>query len=136
MGKYLSRPISVERLRREFASVWARGGVPGRPAVLLSRAVDAAHEANERRFAECEVLPTIREPKMVAYFSKEVLRLPAPLRLGLIGHECGHLYLLLWHRARHSEDDADDASSDVFGVDVSYDRRWPGKGLQRGRLVR
>jgi hypothetical protein len=58
-------------------------------------------------------------------FAQAVVELSPAHRLGLYAHETGHLL-----DPQGGEDEADAAALRVLGVQVRYDHRWPGKGLQ------
>lgn len=126
----LVRPISFQRFLDEFARVWLRGPLRlthgRRPKVVLDEELAQTHARNCRRYAWVDV------PLREFHFAPQVLWLPAANRLGLLGHEVGHVIAGL----RGDEDDADRASLEVFGISIGYDLRFPGKGLQTGRLIR
>ncbi len=142
-GPVARAKIAPSRLAQEVARTWARGA-PGvaPPVIAFSSKLEETHRKDPRRYAECVQEPGVRGNVgrkggtcRTIFFARSILSLPAAHRLGLIAHECGHLALWDSH-PDHSEDDADDAALAFFGVRVSYDKRWPGKGLQTGRLVR
>lgn len=125
----LRRPISTERFLREFAALWemARVRARPRPTVVFDARLAETHRCNARRYAEVDVA------RRIFYFAPQVLWLPAANRLGLLSHEIGHVIM---GEGSHREADADCAAFDDLDIVVEYDRRWPGKGLQRGRRIR
>jgi hypothetical protein len=132
----LRRPIPESLLAEEFYFVWERGPVSAyypKPKIVISQALEEVHRRDPRRYAECEVTRKVRQRRRFVYFAPSTLLLPEANRLGLCAHEAGHL--ILWDK-RHTEDDADQAALLCYGVEVTYDRRWPEKGLQSGAVVR
>jgi len=127
----LRRPILPEQLLAEFDALWSRcRGLRGgpRPKIALSGPLGTTHCRNARRYAEVDCA------RRFFYFAPQVLELPLPNRRGLIGHEIGHV-VMFERVGNHSEADADAAALFHVGVNVHYDGRWPGRGLQTGRLV-
>lgn len=115
--------IPADQFIREFEALWNRSPLAHLQArVSFTEALRRTHERNPRRYAECN--PVTRE----FFFAPQTLALPRAHRCGLIAHEIGHAL----HGAHdHSENDADQAARRAMGVRIGYDRRWPGKGLQR-----
>lgn len=130
MHPVLARPISQAAFMAEFSALWLRvRGLPARPTaqVVFSDKLARVHCRSSRRYAEVDV------GRRIFYFAPQILLLPRAQRLGLVAHEIGHV--LMGARA-HPEWTADCAAFDDLSVSISYDRRWPGKGLQTGRFVR
>lgn len=121
----LDRPIPEQQLVDELGELLERGGVlrSGPTAsVWLWNPLDVEHAKNPRRYAQ--VIPDERRFE----FARATLYLPACHRLGLLAHEVGHVLDPIG-----GEDDADAAAARHLGVQIGYDRRWPGKGLQVAR---
>ena len=81
------------------------------------------NEKDPRRFAEVDPYA------LHFHFASEILNLPKAQQDGLIMHELGHV-LCRDLPAGGTEEDADRAAEETFGVLIVYDKRWPGKGLQ------
>lgn len=128
----LSRPLALSEFLAEFQAIWLRAlsFLPARPTptVELSDDLDRTHCRNSRRYAE--VVPGRR----AFFFAPQVLWLPRANRLGLIAHEIGHVLAFEELGMDHDERVADEAALEI-GVEIRYDRRWPGKGLQSGRFL-
>ncbi len=125
--------MSEEQVLDEFTRLFSKhsgryGRFAGRePMVTFSDELSLTHARNERRFAEVE-------PRgLHFFFAHEIRKLSAEHRLGLLAHELGHA---LHGPKPHGEADADRVARDYFGVEIKYDRRWRGRGLQVGRWVR
>jgi hypothetical protein len=114
----LAASISRERLAEEFLELARRAGL-GRCALDFSERMRRVHEKRARRYAEVE------PERLRFYLAPQALWLPREHRRGLLAHEIGHVLA-----PRGDEDDADRAAADVLGVEIEYDLRWPGKGLQ------
>jgi len=81
--------------------------------------------ARARRYAQVR----FASHGVIAEFDPAILWLPRAHRLGLIAHEIGHALL---GPGPHTEDQADAAAAAKFPLGrIVYDRRWPGKGLQK-----
>lgn len=126
-------PFEVFR-DQEFMPIWRRAVASGKippsiiatePTVLLTEQLTQLHCKNARRYAQ--VIPN----RLQFEFALQTLWLPAAHRGGLIAHEIGHVLC-----PEGSEEDADRAAHRILGIKVTYDKRWPGKGLQKGRVVR
>jgi DNA-binding MarR family transcriptional regulator len=130
-------PFEVFR-DQEFMPIWRRAVASGKippeiiqacptlmPNVMLTEQLTQLHCKNSRRYAQ--VIPN----RLQFEFALQTLWLPAAHRGGLIAHEIGHVLA-----PEGSEDDADRAAHKVLGIKITYDKRWPGKGLQKGRVVR
>lgn len=77
------------------------------------------HERDPRSYAQ-----VVMKGAPHVELAPQAVWLPDPQRRALLAHEVGH-------RLRPgSEQDADDAAAEVLGVQIDYDPRWPGKGLQ------
>jgi hypothetical protein len=124
----LARPIPFAQLVREFRALWRRARVPARPlpSIVIDARMEAIHKRNARRYAEVDVR------RRIFHFAPAVLWLPQTHRLGLLAHEIGHVIM----DGRGTETDADCAAFDDLDVVIEYDRRWPGRGVQRGRRAR
>lgn len=122
----LRQPISEAQLLRELDSMLERAGLAGDGGPAATAwfwgPLDAEHEENPRRYAQ--VIPQQRRFE----FARAILWLPPEHREGLLAHEVGHVL-----DPEADEDGADAAARRVTGVDIGYDRRWPGKGLQVAR---
>ena len=66
-------------------------------------------------------------------FAPEARCIPYDCRQGVMMHEIGHVLADKALGPNHTEDDADRVAVDLFGVEITYDTSWPGKGLQRVR---
>lgn len=115
----LPEPISFSQFAEEFAILAKRAGIADTCALDFSERMRRVHEKKPRRYAEVE------PERLRFYFAPQVLWLPREHRRGLLAHEIGHVLA-----PRGSEDDADQAAARVLGVEIEYDLRWPGKGLQ------
>ena len=104
----------------EFAELAWRAGI--RDTCVLDFSLE--HEPGGRNYADVDPW------ELHFRFAPEAPRLPAANRRGLIMHEIGHV-LCREFPGGGTEDDADRAAERAFGVRITYDRRWPGKGLQR-----
>lgn len=123
MRPKLRNPITKQTLREEM-TVLANTADIGSFDVKFPASLDAEHDENPRRYAQCAVEIPLFE------FAHAILELPWPQRLGLYAHEIGHV--VAWRTVgEHSEDDADRYAYEALGVRIEYDMRWPGKGLQR-----
>lgn len=119
----LGRPIARERLAEEFTALARKAGIADTCAIDISEHMRSVHSRNARRYAEVD------PDGLHFYFAPQTLWLPPENRRGLIAHELGHV-LCRDLPGGGSEDDADQAAWRVLGVGISYDGRWPGKGLQ------
>lgn len=129
----LQQPISPERFQDELAAVVfaARKGL--QENVFSHKFCDdlsKTHQRNSRRYAEVDL------KSGVFIFAVQTLWLPAPNRLGLLAHEVGHKIANRILGPNHTEAQADEAAKHYCRVAITYDTRWPGKGLQHGRLLR
>ena len=94
------------------------------PGTIMVWSDAAERRAGKRDFAMVD----LRTGDML--FSPRVFALSAEYRTALIAHEIGHL--LAWGNwGDDSEDGADRAASAFLGVDITYDKAFGGKGLQR-----
>jgi GNAT superfamily N-acetyltransferase/Mn-dependent DtxR family transcriptional regulator len=116
----LKRPITRDQVRAELAQVYAAAGFPGAFDLAWPAYMDRRHQRSRRSYAE--VRPG---PRPAFAFTDRVRWLPARNRWALYAHEVGHVL-----DPEGSEDDADAAAEDALGIQIDYDRRWPGKGLQ------
>ena len=115
----LDRPISGMDFGDELGEMLLRAGYdPAQARVVFLRSLDKEHWDDPRRYAQ--VIPD----QLHFEFSHAVLWLPRPQRTGVIAHEVGHVM-----RPGGGEKDADDAAAEL-GFPISYDLRWPGRGLQ------
>jgi hypothetical protein len=116
----MSRPISKAQLANELGQMLRRAGLdPGTATIEFPDRLDAEHAQNPRRYAEVLV------GKRAFRFARATLWLPQAQRRGLLAHEVGHVLT-----PGGTELDADMAAWEHLGVKITYDRRWPGKGLQ------
>ncbi len=129
----LRRPISIQKFVDELVLVTGRSGAfHGAFRYRFTQKLTDLHNRNTRRYAEVE-LDTVNGVVIPMYsFAEQTLWLPKAHRLGLMAHEVGHTILL---PAPHTEAQADQAALDQLGVKITYDKRWPGKGLQKGRYA-
>lgn len=117
----LAHPIPVHRLRAELGELLARTGIhPPSVTLVVSDRLGRIHARNARRYAE------VRPAPAEVHVAPQILSLPEANRWGVLAHEVGHLFV-----GGGTEPDADRAALDVLGVKIGYDRRWPGRGLQR-----
>lgn len=115
-------PIPRQQLLMELEQLLRRAGLlsEGPPAqVWLWDPLDDEHAINPRRYAQ--VIPEWKRFE----FARATLQLPRCHRLGLLAHEVGHVLA-----PEGGEDAADQAAAEVLDVEIAYDPRWPGKGLQ------
>jgi hypothetical protein len=125
----LARPIANGQFRLEFADIWRRSKLHDPWRLALSEALSVAHRKSCRRYARMSMAYGSRE--YVFEFAPETLWLPVQYRLGLYAHEVGHALADKEFGAKHTEDDADDMAAEVLGIEITYSKRWPGKGLQQ-----
>lgn len=124
----LKKPIEPGLFLDEFDDVWVRVFPNDRfPPILFTKALAITHTVCARRYAEVDLR------RRIFHFAPQVLWLPKPHRLGLIAHEIGHLLTYYAKGFQHTEDEADASAERLLGIKITYDHRWPGKGLQRGR---
>lgn len=119
---HMKTPISFDQMYRELCWVCDLGGVEEFDLVL-DPGVTAEHERNPRRYAQV----TAHEELPLFEFAEQTLLLPWPNRLGLYAHELGHV---LDPDPEKTEEGADATALRALGIEVDYDHRWPGKGLQ------
>lgn len=120
----LGRPISPEQLVQEIEAMLRRANLvndrgPRYTVRIGDRDLDAEHAGNPRRYAQVWLEGRVFE------LATATLWLPYCHRLGLIAHEVGHVLT-----PGGSEAAADQAAAYFLGVQIAYDHRWPGKGLQ------
>lgn len=115
-------PISFDQLYGELCWVCDLGRIHDLD-VALDDSVTMEHERNHRRYAQVTALD---DPPLFE-FADQTLLLPWPHRLGLYAHEVGHV---LDPSTEKTEPGADAAALRELGIQIGYDRRWPGKGLQ------
>lgn len=119
----VARPISKTQLLTELEELLRAAGLVNGAGpvytVWIGGALDTVHALDPRRYGQ--VIPETR----VFEFATATLQLPYCHRRGLMAHEMGHVLV-----PETSEDGADAAVLQVLGVQIGYDRRWPGKGLQ------
>jgi hypothetical protein len=113
-------PMPFDRFARELAEYAGRAGIETFELELYPE-LEEEHVRNPRRFAQ--VTPRRQPPRFE--FAPQVLHLGWPNRLGLIVHEIGHVLA-----PEADEDGADRAGSTALQIPITYDMRWPGKGLQ------
>lgn len=118
----LPSPIGFDQLFHELSWVCDLGAISDFD-VALEPSVTAEHEQNPRRYAQV----TAHEKVPLFEFAEQTLRLPWPHRLGLYAHEVGHV---LDPDPKKTESGADQTALRELGIEIGYDRRWPGKGLQ------
>lgn len=116
------KPVSRRQVRSELRRMWRDSGSPGRFSLEWTDDLARTHERNRRRYAQ--VAPFARGGAAFE-LAPQATYLPPRNRRGLLAHEVGHVL-----DPHGSEAAADRAAAEVLGVDVGYDRRWPGKGLQ------
>jgi hypothetical protein len=115
----LAGPIDEDRLYQDIANILDRVPVANSLIWTIRDSLDKEHQRDARRYAHVYV------EKVKIEFASQVLWLPRAQRIGIIAHEIGHILT-----PGGTEKDADVAAANVIGVRITYDRRWPGKGLQ------
>jgi len=120
----LKRPISVQQFTDEFHELWDRCRFRAMrhvlwPIVTFTKELEQTHNRNHRRYAQC--IPAL----YTFEFAPQTLYLPKRYRTALIAHELGHCLA-----PDGDEDDADQAALQHLGIRITYDKRFPGKGLQ------
>lgn len=116
----MPRPIPAAQLASELNEMLVRAGIdPKKATIAFTADLDAEHRRNPRRYAAV----MIDRPAFM--FAKQTLWLPPAQRRGLLAHEVGHVLT-----PGGTENDADRAAHRVLGIQIGYDHRWPGKGLQ------
>jgi hypothetical protein len=112
----------LRRLREE-------AGLPGRPALSWPSSLSRLHETSPRRYAQLYFpggeIAGAGDPRYE--LAEQARWLPARNLRGVLAHEVGHELA----GPHGSEAEADAAAEEALGLDITYDRRWPGKGLQR-----
>lgn len=86
--------------------------MPTRIKVEHCKGADKEHEESKRQYAH-----TLHRSGVICV-ARSFFQLPETHRLGLLLHEVGHV--LLAHRPRHTEEDADEAARKASGVRVYY----------------
>jgi hypothetical protein len=128
---HLRYPVPRDAIHDQLHDYRERAGLPGYAHVAWPNALSRTHERNQRRYAQVFFAHGPRQlggrgaPRYE--FAEQARWLPAPHRRGLIAHEVGHELA----GPLGSEEEADQAVRHALGVKIGYDRRWPGKGLQR-----
>lgn len=120
----LRRPVPREKIRSELGKLYHQAGYEGPVRLDWPESLGRTHDRNWRRYAQ--VATHARPPAFE--LAPQTRWLPARHRRGLLAHEIGHVL-----EPRGTEDDADVAAWEALGIDVGYDHRWPGKGLQVAR---
>lgn len=130
----LVRPVTPMQLRRELEVLLREAGLAHRRhSVSFPNSLAREHMLDHRRYAQ------VRPASMRFEFAMATLWLPFRYRHALCGHEIGHvLDPVLPHCdsttgvCSHGaiEKRADRMSLEHLGIKISYDKRWPGKGLQ------
>jgi hypothetical protein len=119
----LAAPIPFGLLRSELASAVVRAQM-GKPySVRIDDALTREHLRNSRRYAAV----TAHAESPTFFFAEQTLWLPFEYRLGLIAHEIGHV---IDPDPLKTEDGADRHGMAALDLLITYDCRWPGKGLQ------
>ena len=114
------RPISQTQLVSELEHLLRVARLDHNPyTVWIGGALDSVHANNPRRYAQVGAEDRVFE------FATATLQLPYCHRRGLLAHEVGHVIA-----PDASEDETDAAAARVLGIEIAYDGRWPGKGLQ------
>ena len=113
----------VDQFLKLFADLAHQAGIDEVCAVEFTKEMDKTHRRNCRRYAEVD------PESLHFYFAPQIIGLSHAHQAGLIMHELGHV-LCKDMAGGGTEDDADRAAEETFGVKIRYDRRWPGKGLQ------
>lgn len=116
----LRRPISLEQIERELGAACKVAGID-EFEVYIYPPLTEEHKRNPRRYAQC--IPD----ENVFEFADQFRWLPWEYRLGLYAHEIGHV---IDPDPAKTEDAADYWGGEALGVLITYDHRWPGKGLQ------
>ena len=116
--------ITKKQFAQEFSELAHEAGIRDTCAIDFPRYMRERNDADPRAFAEVDPWG------LQFFFAPQVLELPCEHRRGLIMHELGHV-LCRDFPDGGTEEDADRAAGEVFGVVIKYDCRWPGKGLQR-----
>ena len=118
----LPAPVDAQLFGGELAALVREAGFdPRSGSVKFLRTLDDEHMEDPRRYAQVLV------EKLHFEFTHAVLWLPRPQRIGVLAHEVGHVM-----RPDGGEREADDAAGEL-GFPISYDLRWPGRGLQTAR---
>jgi hypothetical protein len=91
--------------------------------VVLDGEMEETHQRNARRYGQVDPVSRFFQ------FAPQVLWLPKKQRIGVLAHEIGHA---LYQDTPHNESAANQVAEDRLGIKITYDLRWPGKGLQSG----
>lgn len=125
-------PRSRDEIHDQLHAYREQAGLPGHVSASWPSSLSRLHETNSRRYAQVyfpggERVAGSGEARYE--FAEQARWLPARNLRGLVAHEVGHELA----GAYGSEEEADAAAERALGVKIGYDRRWPGKGLQRAR---
>jgi hypothetical protein len=123
-------PRPRDEVYDQLQSLREQAGLRGHPMLSWPSSLARLHEKNARRYAQVYFPGGERFAGNgdARYELAEQARwLPAPHLRGVLAHEVGHELA----GPEGSEADADAAVEGALGLKLSYDRRWPGKGLQR-----
>jgi hypothetical protein len=118
---YLRRPLSRAQIRAELERLYRQAGYTGPLDLRWTDELRRTHNRNTRRYAQ--VRPFLEVPQFE--LAPQTAYLPRPNRRALLAHEIGHVL-----DPHGDEDEADEAARRALGIRISYDKRWPGKGLQ------
>jgi hypothetical protein len=109
--------VSEELVIQELVAMARRAGIPGWLKIAFARDLAERHLSDPRAYADVTGL-SFR-------FAPQIRALPSGNRLGLMAHELGHVL-----DPYATENGADRAAEAALGIRITYDKGWPGKGLQ------
>lgn len=124
-----SKPVSKATIKKELGALWNKAGLPkGRWRVKFPESLKKHHRKSARRYAQVRFgeTPTFE-------LAEQICHLPKTHRRAILAHEIGHV---LDPDSRKTEAGADRAVREVMGIEIEYDKRFPGKGLQATRNPR
>lgn len=118
---HLPTPLPRRVLEEELHALHEQAGLGTEADVAWPRSLARTHRRNARRYAQVAPVPRPAHFEL----AEQARYLPDPHRRGLLAHEIGHVLA-----PYAGENGADAAALAHLGIEVGYDHRWPGRGLQ------
>jgi hypothetical protein len=129
-----STPVTRTKVYEILDGLRKRAGLKGTTLLQWHQPLTELHERNHRRYAQVYFPGGDRFAGngVARYEVAEQIRwLPARQLRAVLGHEVGHELA-----PTAGEAGADQAAERALGMKITYDPRWPGKGLQRANPSR